>query len=91
MPLSSQSDLFSEPVAAAPYRVSITLDYAQAQIVLVWLDARSSQQAGEAHIRCTGLQELTWELKTGSTVSAQSGTPRASVTGAILTYIIILP
>lgn len=45
-----------------PYEVFVTLDYVQSLILLKWSDARSNIPVAELRIRCTGLDELTWEL-----------------------------
>jgi len=70
--MRKQPELFSEPVSASHYRLSMTLDYAHDCIRLVWTDVRSNSQAGELRVLRTGLDELTWELaRPGAALSLQ--------------------
>ena len=58
------------------------LDYAEGHILLQWTDERTNDLAGKLVVRCTGLDELTWEFKAGSVLSAQkSSHHRSSIRG----------
>src|SRR5437867_1869928 len=51
---------------ARPFEVFVTLDFQESLILLEWSDARSNIPTAELRIRCTGFDELTWELSPGS-------------------------
>jgi len=54
-------DLF--PESEAPYELLITLDYPQSSILLEWTDSATNIPAADLRVRCTGPNELTWELQ----------------------------
>ena len=62
---SDELELFGEDEEESPYDLFMTLDYPGNRIHLEWTDTRTNIPAAELSIRCTGLNELTWELSPG--------------------------
>ena len=62
---ASQPELNLHSVGAPLFRLAATLDYVGRCIQLDWTRTDSGQIEATVRIRCTGLNELTWELTQG--------------------------
>src|SRR5437867_13212425 len=69
------------PAAASPtFRLVVTLDYVGGCIQLDWSRIESAAHQATLQIRCTGLEELTWELNAGKeTQSDYSSLHRSAI------------
>jgi superfamily II DNA or RNA helicase len=74
----SQTELFA-PEAGAPYGLCVTLDYVANCILLEWSVSATGVPAAAMRIRCTGLNELTWELDGGAAPPLNSTHHRSAI------------
>jgi superfamily II DNA or RNA helicase len=56
------------PAGSAPFRLAVTLDCVGCLIQAEWSRAGSEQLEATLRVRCTGLEELTWELSAGGRI-----------------------
>src|SRR5436190_21235981 len=61
--MPKEPELFSEFATAPEVTLCITLDYAGACISIQWQEGWDGPVVAHVRITCTGLNEVTWEVK----------------------------
>ena len=85
--MAREPELFPDDAVGSAYDLRITLEYEKSHILLEWTDGRSHQLGGKLWIRCTGLNELTWEFRAGTLIDSQkSSYHRSSIRARINSF-----